>query len=190
MRFEREDCAPLTIPVIVGLGTTRLNQQLPARGEGVLKIDIEPKNAEVLLDGELVGHTPLELPNVSVGSHDLIIRKTNFKTYSTRFTIEKSGESKEFKDFVLEDLILAMLQNAIDKEPQRVANYTDMGHYLFVNNKIKESGDFYVRGLQVAGEELTFRPEATPDERNLEIQLRERDRERIQSEIKKIMAIL
>src|SRR5262245_15791251 len=147
LRFEREDFSPLTVPVIVGIGTTRLNQKLPPRGDGSLKVAVEPAGAEVLLDGELVGHTPLDLLGVPVGSHDLVIRKTNFKTYSTRF-ITEAGKEQQFKDFVLEDVILAMLQNAIDKDPQRVANYMDMGRYMFKNNRLREAGDYYVRGLQ------------------------------------------
>jgi tetratricopeptide (TPR) repeat protein len=185
VRFERENCAPLSVPAKIGWGTTYIRQVLTLRGEGSLKVDIEPANAEVVLDGEMVGHTPLELSQVPVGTHDLLIRKTNFKTYSTRFTIEKPGDPKEFKDFVLEDLVLAMLQKNIDLEPQRVAHYTDMGHYLFANNKLKEAGDFYVRGLEVSGEELTFAPGTPPEERNLEGQLRERERERHYEEIRK-----
>lgn len=187
LRFEREDCAPLTVPIVVGAGTTRLNETLPDRGTGTLKVSVEPAGAEVLLDGELVGHTPLDLSSVPSGSHDLLIRKTNFKTFTQRIVLDANA-TQEFKDFVLEDVILAMLQGAIDKDPQRVANYCDMGHYHFANNRIKEAADFYVRGLQVAGEPLTFPKDATPEERNIEQQLRGRDIERINDEIRKKMA--
>ncbi|MEI6232343.1 MAG: PEGA domain-containing protein [Planctomycetota bacterium] len=184
VRFEKEDFASLSVPVVLGWGTTRLNETLPARGAGTLKIAVEPVGAEVVLDGELIGHTPLELSGVASGSHELLIRKTNFKAYSQRIALE-AGQTQEFKDFALEDLVLTMLQNGVDKDPQRVANYMDMGHYLFANNKIKEAGDFYVAGLKVAGTPLTFAKEVPPDERNNLQSLRSRDIERINDEIRK-----
>lgn len=184
LRLEKEDFAPLSLSVNLGWGTTRLNETLPARGVGALKVTVDPVGAEVLLDGELVGHTPLDLSSVPSGSHELLIRKTNFKAFTQRISID-AGKAQEFKDFALEDLILTMLQNAIDKEPQRVANYTDMGHYLFANNKIKESAQFYVRGIHVYAQPLTFDATVTPEERNLEMQLRAHDIERHNDEIHK-----
>ncbi len=184
LRLEKEDFAPLSLSINLGWGTTRLNETLPARGIGALKVTVDPVGAEVLLDGELVGHTPLDLNSVPSGSHELLIRKTNFKAFTQRISIDP-GKAQEFRDFALEDLILTMLQNAIDKEPQRVANYTDMGHYLFANNKIKESAQFYVRGIHVYAKPLTFDAAVTPEERSLEQQLRAHDIERHNDEIRK-----
>lgn len=184
VRIEKEDFASLSKPVVLGWGITHLNETLPQRGVGILKIAIDPVGAEVLLDGELIGHSPLDLNNVAAGSHELQLRKTNFKAFTSRMNIEP-GQTQEFKDFALEDLVLTMLQNGIDKEPQRVANYMDMGHYLFANNKIREAGDFYVRGLQVAAQPLTFEKDTPQEERNNDQQLRAHDIERINDELRK-----
>ena len=184
IRIEKEDFAPLSMPVVLGWGTTHINETLPARGVGILKIAVEPVGAEVMLDNELVGYSPIDLKNVAAGSHELLIRKTNYKTFAQRITLD-TGKTQEFKDFALEDLVLTMLQNGIDKDPQRVGNYMDMGHYLFANNKIKEAGDFYVRALQVAAQPLTFPKETPAEERNNNTQLRGHDIERLNDELNK-----
>ncbi len=184
VRLEKEEFASVSLPVVLGLGTTHLNETLPPRGVGVVKVAVEPVGAEVILDGELVGNSPLDLNSVAAGSHELLIRKTNFKTYTQRISLE-AGQTQEFKDFALEDVILTMLQSNIEKEPQRVGHYMDMGHYLFANNKIKEAGDFYVRGLQVAGQPLTFDKTIAPEERVAEEQARGHDIERINDEVRK-----
>lgn len=184
LRIEKENYAPLTLPIVLGLGTTTIEKALPARGTGGIKIEIAPDGAEVLLDGELAGHTPLELSGVPVGSHDLTVRKTNFKSFSQRIDVQPNA-TLPFKGVVLEDMILAMLQSAIDNDKQRVSNYMDMGHYLFANNRIRESADYYVRGLHVASEPLQFPTAATPEERNLEVRLRGEDVTRINDDIRK-----
>ncbi len=190
LRMEKENYSTLSMPIVLGMKSLSIHEALPPRGAGTLRVAVEPAGAEVLLDGELIGHTPLEENNIPTGSHELLIRKTNFKAFTTRaFPIQKPAGRWNTKISCSKILSMTMLQNSIDKDNQRVAHYMDMGRYLFTNNKIKDSGDFYVRGLQVADQKLTFPNEATPaDERLLEQQLRERDRERIHDELRKIMA--
>jgi len=186
LRFEKDGCEPLSVPVVLSWGSTRISEALPPRGVGAMHVAVEPIGSEVLLDGELVGYTPLDLNNVTTGSHELLVRKTNFKTFTQRIVVE-SGFTQEFKDFALEDVVLKMLSEAIEKDPQRVGNYTDMGHYLFTNNKLKESAEFYVRGVQVSSTPLTFAKDVPPEERRVEMDLRAHDIERINDEIRKKM---
>jgi len=58
LRLEKEHYTPLSLPVTLGSGVTRLNETLPPRGEGALKIAVEPGGSEVLLDNEIVGTRP------------------------------------------------------------------------------------------------------------------------------------
>lgn len=184
VRLEKENYSPVVFPIELVSGTTKIDEALPPRGTGTIKVEIAPAGAEVVLDGELAGHTPLELTGVPVGSHDLLVRKTNFKTFTQRIEM-KAGETLPFKDIVLEDVVLAMLQSAIDKDSQRVSAYDDMGHYLFINNRIKEAADYYVQGLKVAGQPLTFPKDATAEERYLEQRLRNEETQRITESVRR-----
>lgn len=56
--------------------------------QGNLVISSEPAGALVLLDGEQVGVTPLELKNIPAGRHTVTLRKEGFKVYQTTVEVE------------------------------------------------------------------------------------------------------
>ena len=184
LRLEKEGFADEVISLT--LPSPEIFVTLHKHGTGVLRIDIKPLGAEVFLDGEPRGHTPVTVKDVSIGMHKLSIRKTNYNTYERRINVQ-AGQTLEFsgKDFQLEDKILAMLRGTIERENMRVSHYVDLAHYLFVNDRISEAGDVYRKALQVASTELVTGPDISPDERGLELRLRAEDRNRLNEEIRK-----
>jgi hypothetical protein len=184
LRIEKEGFAPLIKNIQLAGADLELRESLKRNGMGSLNVDIRPYGAEVLLDGEFFGHTPLQREDVPVGPHELLIRKTNFKPYMQR--VELNGEEQlSFKDFQLEDIVLAMLRNAVEADKQRVSNYMDLGHYLFVNNEMDESAEVYAKALAVANTPLEFAPTADATEKALEQRLRAEDMNRLNEEIRK-----
>ncbi|MCZ7647563.1 MAG: PEGA domain-containing protein [Planctomycetota bacterium] len=184
LRLEKDGRAPLATQLLSD-GRTRVERlELPALKTGTLAVDIRPRGAEVLLNGELVGHSPLKLATVPVGQYELVIRKTNFETFATRVEL-LAGEQQAYEGFELKDKILAMMENQIRIEPQRVAHYIDLGHYHFVNNRMDASVDAFVKAQEVAEQPLEFLPEIEAEERALEMRLRNEDRARLPKEIQK-----
>lgn len=61
---------------------------------GLLALEVDVKGAEVIIDGALVGHTPLEAVFVETGEHDLSLRKVGFHDVKKKFTVV-SGETTE-----------------------------------------------------------------------------------------------
>lgn len=59
---------------------------------GSLKVDYEPRNAEVFLDGEKVGVTPLSLDKVKPGRHKLEVKKEFCKDVSKNIIITEEQE--------------------------------------------------------------------------------------------------
>jgi hypothetical protein len=55
----------------------------PATGPGSLQVLSRPAGAQVILDGQVVGKTPLTIPNVSAGSHDVRIELPGFNRWAT-----------------------------------------------------------------------------------------------------------
>ncbi|HYG74345.1 MAG TPA: PEGA domain-containing protein [Planctomycetota bacterium] len=184
LRLEKEGFTPLVVPVHLKSAEVQLKENLQARGVGTLVVGVRPHGAEVLLDGEFIGYTPVNRSDIPVGTHDLLIRKTNFKSYAQRIEVT-SSEPLAFKDFALEDVVLTMLRGAVDREKHRVSNYMDLGHYLFVNNELDESAEVYAKALQVAAAPLEFPPGTDETERRLEQRLRAEDTNRLNEEIRK-----
>ncbi|MBI3832307.1 MAG: PEGA domain-containing protein [Planctomycetes bacterium] len=184
VRIERDGYQTAVRRVNLEGRGAEVNETLAELPSGKLRVQIEPTGAEVLLDGELVGHTPLSLDKVTSGQHELVVRKTNFDAFVQTITVSP-GEPVEYKDFELRDKILVMLRRNIEAEPQRVSHYVDLGHYLFVTDDLEESAKTYAKALSVAAEPLKLADDVPAPERDLEFRLRSEDTQRMNDEIRK-----
>lgn len=54
---------------------------------GSIMVDGSPINAEVMLDGKVVGQLPLKLNNILVGKHNLTVSKAGYESYNTTVTV-------------------------------------------------------------------------------------------------------
>jgi len=183
-RIEKEGYTPLVRSVELAGSELLLNERLKLRGTGSLVVGIKPDGAEVLLDGECIGYTPIQRTDVPVGLHELLIRKTNFRSYAQRIEVTEV-DALTFKDFALENVVLTMLRGAVEREKHRVSNYMDLGHYLFINNEFDESAEVYSKALKVASSSIDLPPETDATERRLEERLRAEDVNRLNEEIRK-----
>ena len=184
VRLEKSGRQPVTRRVSLAGRGAALNEVLPEVETGKLIVGLKPDGAEVLLDGVLLGHTPLTLPKVPAGMHELVVRKTNFEPFAQRITIA-AADSAVYKDFSLRDKILVMLRRSIETEPHRVGHFVDLGHYLFVNDDLEASADAYGTALALAATQLEL-PNDTPQvDHGLEVRLRIDDVQRLNGEIRK-----
>jgi hypothetical protein len=188
LRIERSGCLPFNQSLTVTSTDSAVAHKLEALPTGALSVAVKPDGSEVLLDGELVGYTPLTIPAVPIGPHELLVRKTNFEPYTTRFDVV-AGEEQVFADFELKDKIFAMLDGLMKSEPQRLAHYIDLGHYLFINNRMDESVEVWAQGLEMVNAPVDFdgpgfsgAKNMTREEMNLEIRLRREDESRFNKE--------
>ena len=182
IRVEKEGYNSITRTVQLGRNGLELREALPQIGTTHLAIDIKPIGAEVFLDGEFQGQTPLELDGVTVGQHQLLIRKTNYNPYSKQLDVT-AGEPLVFKGFELDDKVLQMLNGNIAKEGTRVAHYMDLGHYLFVNDQLDAAAVAYSKALETSATRLAFGKETPPEEQQLLERLRNEDRSRLSAQI-------
>ncbi len=86
--IESDRYLPVEVDVeIKGFGEEQplMLELLPAWAE--VELSTEPEKAEVLIDGESVGTTPLKT-EVLRGSHEILLQKEGFKNVSIRQTIE------------------------------------------------------------------------------------------------------
>lgn len=59
---------------------------------GSLSVDSRPKGADVLLNGEYKGATPLVLTKILAGEYDVTLRKDGYRPFRRGFTCEKDSE--------------------------------------------------------------------------------------------------
>ena len=191
LRLEKSGCQSVSRQVALDPQHGRFKETLTVLPTAVLKVEIQPEGAEVLVDGELVGNTPLTYGQLTGGPHELVIRKTNYDTYSRQIDVEP-GKTLTYSGFALKDKIAAMLNDLIRAEPQRVNNYIDLGHYYFVNARMEQAAATYAKGYEMVYTPLDFNGKGyagigqlSDEEKALEQRLRSDDVNRFWSEMRK-----
>lgn len=192
LRLEKSGCTPIhKLITVSATADSVVHEKLEPLALGRLIVNVKPDGAEVLLNGEIAGHTPMTLTKIPVGQHDLIVRKTNFSTYSQHVVIEAGVESK-FEGIVLNDKILELLEGKVKAEPQRLGHYIDLAHYYFVNDRMEDAATTFLQGREIMRAELDFNAEGypgkdkmAPDEIAVERRLRKEDESRFDKELTK-----
>ena len=78
-----------TINVISGQ-TLRENIEKLQAINGKLNLDSNPFEAEIYIDAKHYGQTPMQIPNLLIGEHNLQLKKEGFKDFSTKIKIEEN----------------------------------------------------------------------------------------------------
>ena len=63
-------------------------------GVGSVFVDTRPRGAEVWLDQQLVGETPMLIPNVSVGAHEVEFRNDGYRDWMTTVQVGSSSQAR------------------------------------------------------------------------------------------------
>jgi len=71
-------------------------RRMSKRGAGTLVVGSTPEGAEVLLDGVVVGMTPLKLDTAPNGTHYLVVRGQGSFPFGQKITVRGKGEVEEF----------------------------------------------------------------------------------------------
>ena len=95
-----------------------------------LIVESEPGGADVLLDGEPRGATPITFRNLEAGSHTVRIENEPFYEAATRHVELKPCETRRLT-IRLPSILETFCQDRIRKQPARLENYTAlMSHYV------------------------------------------------------------
>ncbi|MEE0882640.1 MAG: PEGA domain-containing protein, partial [Bacteroidales bacterium] len=78
-----------TINAISGQ-TLRENIEKLQAINGKLNLDSNPFEAEIYIDAKHYGQTPMQIPNLLIGEHNLQLKKEGFKDFSTKIKIEEN----------------------------------------------------------------------------------------------------
>ena len=97
----------MTLVRSILLSTALLATMAGCRGDRILKIDSIPQGAEVRLDDELVGLTPLEVDFEHYGQRRLGLYRVGYRTYSERLPVEAPWWAR-FPVDILTEVILPL----------------------------------------------------------------------------------
>lgn len=138
-------------------GRQELNFELKRRKSGSLTVHTSPEGAEVILDGQSRGNTPMSIDGLAPGHYRLLVRKAGHEMVSRELTV-RAGETARVSAR-LENSVLKFLRGAVASNPKSLHYWTELGHYLGCHDQDKESAAAFKHGMI-----LCMEPDAKGDE--------------------------
>ena len=94
-----KDCKPTReeMDITADMNGQTLTLQVPQPLTGMLVLNSTPAMAEIYIDGERKGETPMRINKLNVGKHGLRLVKEGYKTVNKTFTIE-DGKTLELEE--------------------------------------------------------------------------------------------
>ena len=148
VRIEKTGYIPQRRRVVVSAGAQRVEVELDPVPTGKLDIKSEPSGAEVYVDGEFRGLTPLVAGGLIAGNHVVLLRKTNHLDVSVAAAV-KAGQTAPVSG-TLENRIEKYLQAAIAAQPEAIPPWTDYAHWLFISDRMDDAIEAYTKGIELS----------------------------------------
>lgn len=125
----------------------KVQATLVPRAQGSIEFVTVPPGAEVMVNGERRGETPIMLEDLLLGSYEIRCQLENFEPHVE--TIEVSDSELVRREVKLVDKLVNFYQAQIDVEekPKTLTSYTDLAHQLFVTDRTEEACAVLLDGL-------------------------------------------
>lgn len=105
-----------------------------------------PPGAEVLVDGEVRGTTPVTIEGIESGACEVVLRAEGWKT--ERREVRFSGEDDPVVvDVALESLSESYYLSEIRDAPHELANYVDLAHHYVLQKEFLEAVGILEKGI-------------------------------------------
>jgi len=132
---------------------------------GGLLIRTRPADAEVYLDGRLVGTTPLRLDDVAAGTYNVRLVKKGYETVAARVRV---GNETTALDRKLPSVMVKVLEARIKEDPGNLHNYVDLAHLHVVHGDHASALDMLQKAEELikAGKVVSYED---PNERPPEV---------------------
>ena len=105
----------------------QLRPTLQKEALATLVVESDPEGAEVFLDGERRGLTPLELKNIEAGTHVVLVAKQPVYAGVSR-RVELAPGQRRRVAFRLKSGLEAFYRSQIKRNPKQLSNYTELLH--------------------------------------------------------------
>jgi len=112
----------------------------------LIEVTSEPSDAEVLLDGNKVGSTPLTVKTVP-GVHQLVLQKTNYVSW--KGTVEaEAGKTVKVAEGLESRAVLSYLKQ-IEEDPNNLSFHCELGHIYIIEKRWAEAYDILRKAMEI-----------------------------------------
>ncbi|NQT86879.1 PEGA domain-containing protein [bacterium] len=126
-----------------------IKAKLTLKPKGTLRVTSAPPQADVYIDGEYEGKTPLEKKNLDANPYSVRVEKEHFLAWETEVDVEAGKEHKI--EATLQSKIEGWYMARLKKDPNDVSCHTELGHYYIVRGQLDKSMAALAGALEVMG---------------------------------------
>ena len=162
VRLEKFSYHPLIYKTEIRPGDRTITLELIKRKGGSVEINSTPFGADIIIDGEERGQTPVIIPSLGTGGHSLRLRLVNYLDWTKTFEIPGEGQ-KVCIDAKLTSRMEALYLAAIAQSPDETGHYIDIAHYYVTRGEWTKAEEAFTQALikNTKNPSRRLRPEIT-----------------------------
>jgi len=122
-----------------------LHAKLAPAAAGSIRVDSQPANADVYVNGEFQGRTPVVVEGLAVGPVTVRVEKREYLPW-TGVVDASVGETAKVS-VSLKSRVETFLLEEIERHPEVVRNYTELGHFYITRFDFDRALEAYAKGM-------------------------------------------
>lgn len=149
VKLTKRDHLPWTKLVELLYPREKINAKLAIKPKGTLIVTSDPAEADVYIDGEYEGKTPLEKKDLDANPYSVRIEREHFQPWETEVDVPGGRQVKVHG--TLKSKVEGWYLDRLKRNPNDVSCHTELGHYYLVRGKLDASVKAIARAVQVMG---------------------------------------
>jgi HEAT repeat protein len=149
VKLTKRDHLPWTQLKELLFAEEKIEAKLALKPKGGIVISSEPAQADVYIDGEYEGKTPLEKKNLDANPYSIRVEKEHFLPWDTEVEV-KAGEQREVKA-TLKSKVEGWYVARLKENPNDVSCHTELAHYYMVRGELDKSAKAIAAAVEVMG---------------------------------------
>jgi len=159
LRVEKKGFLAFRKVVEVGADGVTVTAELVGAATGTLVVTSTPDRADVVVDGEPMGQTPLTLSDLTLTLHSVQITRDGYEAWSGDVDLSETPQAQV--EATLEARIADYLIAEIAAHPDVINNYADLAHHYVLTHGFDRAFQVLDQGLDAVAR---FEDRAQPDE--------------------------
>ena len=149
LKLTKRDHLPWTKLIELLYPQEKLNAKLTVKPKGGLLVTSDPSEADVYIDGEYEGRTPLDKKDLDANPYSVRIEKEHFQAWETEIDVPAGRQVKAHGS--LKSKVERWYLDRLKGNPNDVSCHTELGHYYLVRGKLAAAAEAIARGVEVMG---------------------------------------
>lgn len=147
VKLTKRDHLPWTKLVELLYAEEKLDAKLALKPKGSLLVTSEPAQADVYIDGEYEGKTPLEKKNIDANPYSLRLEKEQFIPWEAEIEVRAGEQGKV--EAKLKSKVESWYRERLRENPNDVSCHTELAHYHMVRGELDKAVKAIAAGVEV-----------------------------------------